>query len=104
MCSTPRPKTKVKGKAAVSGTVLSNMSAESRSRFAARANAAQERRDKQAKSNKANAQYAKASLNNQNQTGRIPNNKPPKTLSYWLVSASLKEILIKLLFGKAKHV
>ena len=45
MCSTPRPKTKVKGKSGASGSLLSNMSPDARSSFAQRANAAQERRD-----------------------------------------------------------
>jgi len=44
MCSTPRPKTKVKSSASKSGSLLSTLSTQARNRFAERANLAQERR------------------------------------------------------------
>ncbi|WP_441002580.1 hypothetical protein [Pseudocolwellia agarivorans] len=45
MCSSPKPKTKAKGKKSGGGSILANISSESRSRFSERANAAQDRRD-----------------------------------------------------------
>ena len=103
MCSSPRPKTKVKGKAGISGSLLSNISPEARSRFTERANIAQERRAQLKKK----AQQKKAQL----ETSAIINNKtlnratkkPQRKLSYWLFNASLKEIFMSLFFGTYKR-
>ena len=103
MCSTPRPKTKVKGKSGTSGSLLSNISAEKRRRFAERANSAQERRHQIAM----NIQKSPSLLNTPIDSNSLEvvskHQKKQKDLSYWLVSASLKEIFILLFFGKSKH-
>lgn len=94
MCSTPRPKTKVKGKASSSGSILSAMSSEARGRFAERANAAQERRHQIAM----NARQTKSHLDNcQKDTKKGGNsyiNESSHNISYWLFNASLKEIFM----------
>ena len=46
MCSTPRPRTKLTEKKAISVSFLSSMSTETRRRFTEQANIAQVRRDK----------------------------------------------------------
>lgn len=84
MCSTPRPKTKVKGKKSHRGSVLSNMSPGVRSRFAECANSAQERRHQIALTTQKIAE------------------KPQHNLLYWLVSASIKEIFLLLFLGSSK--
>jgi hypothetical protein len=104
MCSTPRPKTKVKGKAGTSGGLLSNMSAETRSRFAQRANAAQERREQIAIKAQQNNRQLNASLRTTKKAVHRLANKSQNSLSYWLVSASIKEVFMMLFFGKSKRV
>lgn len=104
MCSTPRPKTTVKGKAGTSGSLLSNMSPEARNRFAERANVAQERRHQIAiKAQQHNRQHSESKRTTKKPANRIAK-KSQSNLSYWLVSASLKEVFMMLFFGKSKHV
>jgi len=103
MCSTPRPKTRTKGKSRASGSLLSSMSSEARSRFAERANLAQERRHQiaitvQKETNQWN-HTTKTSRKAINQTIK----KSQRNLSYWLVSASIKDIFLTLFFGKSKR-
>ena len=64
MCSTPRPRTKVKGKAGSSGSILSTMSSEARSSFTERANAAQERRHQISIKTQQKKQQSNASIKN----------------------------------------
>lgn len=99
MCSTPRPRAKVAGKSVSSASILSSMSTESRRRFTEQANIAQERRDKiniaeknQRISNKASSKAISKSVKK----------KASKGLRYWLVSASLREILARLFFSRSK--
>jgi hypothetical protein len=107
MCSTPRPKTQAKGKSGRSGSLLSNISAEKRRRFAERANIAQERRDDMTMKNQKSSSGLNVTLIN-NKVKLISKDKKvqkkPNSLSYWLVSASLKEIFIMLFFGKSMHI
>tara|TARA_R110001583_G_C5423190_1_gene388066 strand:- start:129 stop:503 length:375 start_codon:yes stop_codon:yes gene_type:complete len=104
MCSTPRPRTVVKGKAGTSGSLLSNMSPEARSRFAQRANVAEERRHQIA----IKAQQKNRQLNTSIRSSTKVDNKIAKksqnSLSYWLVSASLSEVFMMLFFGKSKRI
>lgn len=104
MCSTPRPKTKVKGKAGTSGGLLSNMSAETRSRFAQRANAAQERRDQIAIKAQQNSRHLNASIRTSKKANNQIAKKSQNSLSYWLISASLKEVFMMLFFDKSKRI
>lgn len=102
MCSTPRPKTKVKGKSGISGGLLSNMSPEARSRFAERANAAQERRQKITQE----AQQKKrldASVESKRKAVTPSAKKAQKGLSYWLLNASLKDVFIALFSATPKR-
>ena len=105
MCSTPRPKRKIKSAktGAVSGSVLSNLSAQKRADFVKRANSADDRRQliQQQKVEKKQA----LSLVTNNTKKVIKNKKTPtKSWSYWLVDASIKEIFMMLFFGKTyKH-
>lgn len=103
MCSTPRPKTKVKGKAGSNGGVLSSMSSEARSRFAERANLAQERRHQMAMK----AQQKERNLNTPKRASRKivrrTATKSQQTLSYWLLNTSLKEVFHMLFFGPSKR-
>lgn len=104
MCSTPRPKTAVKGKPGSSGSLLSTMSPEVRSRFAERANVAQERRHQIAMKAKQNNRQLNFSVK---KSARAANRIPKKSqsnLNYWLVSASLKEVFMMLFFGKPPRI
>lgn len=102
MCSTPRPKRIVKGRAGVSGSLLSNISSESRGRFANRANVADERRyqialrEKQRNIERKNTTSSKKMVSKKSI-------KAQNNWSYWLVNASLKEIFYMLFFGKSKQ-
>jgi len=76
------------------------MSSEARSRFAERANIAQERRHQVAMKERQHNSSVKNALH------KAPkkNQKSQRNLSYWLVSASLKEIFTRLFWGKSKHI
>lgn len=104
MCSTPRPRTKVKGKAGTSGSLLSNMSPEARSRFAERANVAQQRRHQMTiKTQQNNRQQDAAIITSKKAVNRV-DQKSQHNVRYWLVSASLKEIFMMLFFSKSKRI
>ena len=102
MCSTPRPKRKVKSSTAgFSGSVLASMSSVARGDFANRANAAQDRRDEIALINKAiqpsnQIKLVKAKLHQQ----AISSNN--QHWRYWLLTASFKEIMTVFFIGKSK--
>ena len=104
MCSTPRPRRKVNTKSVPSGTILSNMSANARSRFAQRANMAQERRDQIAIKTR---QTKNQITSDQRSTKKVANtiiHKSPHSFSYWLLNASLKEVFVMIFFGHSKRV
>ena len=103
MCSSPRPKTKVKGVAGVSGSLLSNISPEARSRFTERANIAQERRDQLKKKAQRSSVQLEASAHIDKKTLTRAKKKPQRNLSYWLLNASLKEIVMSLFFTTYKR-
>ena len=103
MCCTPRPKTKVKGKAGSSGSLLSNMSSEARNRFAERANVAQERRHQIAMKAQQKERHHDAAIRTAKKVVRRAATKSPSNLSYWLLNASLKEVFIMLFFGSSKR-
>lgn len=90
MCSTPRPRGKVTATSGSAGSILSTMSADARSRFAERANMAQDRRDKIA----FEAKQFKQKLTLNKEAKQAPAKKLIKkhTLYYWLFNASLKEV------------
>ena len=98
MCSSPKPKRRVKAKKAnTSVGVLSSMTSEERLCFADRANQASERRieAKQLKSK------ARDRSNKLTVIKRYPQNKKAKTNAnqswlYWLVSAPFSELMRKL--------
>lgn len=105
MCSTPRPKRRISSiKTQPSGSVLANISKESRAKFAKVANDADERRyqqeivvQKQQVNTPALAQSIKTKKSN------IKRKVVKKGLLYWLVSASIKEILTRI-FLPAKQI
>jgi len=102
MCSTPRPRKAIKGKGSKSGSLLSNMSSETRSRFAERANVAQERRHQiTIKEQERNRQLQTPSKVTKKTVRH--STKKQSSLSYWLLDASLKEAFIMLFFGKSKQ-
>ncbi len=104
MCSTPRPQTTVKGKAATRGSLLSNMSPKARSLFAERANVAQKRRHQIAmKAQQNQGQQQVSIITSQKAVNRLAK-KSQHNLSYWLVRASLREIFLMLFFGKSKGI
>ncbi|PKG86028.1 hypothetical protein CXF85_04455 [Colwellia sp. 75C3] len=103
MCSTPRPKTKVKGKAGTDGSLLSNLSAEARNSFAKRANVAQERRYQMAMKLEQAKYQRDASIKTTKKIENRTVSKPNRNLSYWLLNANLKEILIMLFFGTSRR-
>ncbi|MDX2368606.1 MAG: hypothetical protein QNK36_09435 [Colwellia sp.] len=98
MCSSPKPKRRVKAKTANSSVgILSSMSREKRLSFADRANQASERRieAKQLK-NEARDRINKLIVNK-----RHPQNKKAKTnvnqsWFYWLLNAPFSELMRKL--------
>jgi hypothetical protein len=100
MCSSPKPKRQVKGKGGHSGSLLSNMSVEARSRFAERANLAQERRHQNMMEAKKHEISLTASIKHSYKT-ELNLQKSPRNFRYWLVSASLKEIFIRLFLSKS---
>ena len=103
MCSTPRPKTKVTGKSGTSGSLLSTLSAEARSNFSKRANAAQDRRDQLSmKSEQAKHQH-NASITSTKKTNNRPFIQTKNNFSYWLFNANINEIITMLLFGSSKR-
>ena len=97
MCSSPKPRTKVKGKSATSASFLSSMSAESRQRFTERANIAQERRDNIKIAEKAKISSDKNHLRAKKVSTKI---KSSKRSSYWLLTISVKELFNLLFFRK----
>ncbi|PCI59149.1 MAG: hypothetical protein COB35_12040 [Gammaproteobacteria bacterium] len=107
MCSTPRPKRTIKGSAKTtgSGAILSGLSAQKRAAFVQCANQADDRRQEikqQALKQQSAAQAQQRrkqkhlSLVNNN---TLKNNR--KSWRYWLVDASIKEIIFALFFIKA---
>lgn len=103
MCSTPRPKTKVKGKAGSNGGVLSSMSSEARSRFAERANVAQERRHQIAMKAQQKERNHNTPIRTSKKIVSRAATKSQRKLSYWLFNASLKEVFLMLFFGSSKR-
>tara|TARA_B110000438_G_C15599784_1_gene557491 strand:+ start:72 stop:497 length:426 start_codon:yes stop_codon:yes gene_type:complete len=97
MCSSPKPRTKVKGKSATSASFLSSMSAESRQRFTERANIAQERRDNIKLAEKAKISSDKNHLRTKKTSAKV---KAPKRSSYWLLTISVKALFNLLFFRK----
>jgi len=101
MCSTPRPKRKMKSatQGLASGSMLSGLSAQKRADFVKRANSADDRRQ-QIKQQRAEKKQALTLVKNSGK--KITENKKvlTKNWSYWLVDASIKEILMMLFFGK----
>ncbi|UUO23736.1 hypothetical protein FGD67_11170 [Colwellia sp. M166] len=102
MCSTPRPRTKVKGKAGSSGSILSTMSSEARSSFTERANAAQERRHQISIKTQQKKQQSNASIKNAKKVARSAK-KQKNSFSSWLLNASLKDVFMMLFFNNSKH-
>ena len=100
MCSSPKPRTKIKGKSASSASILSSMSAESRQRFTERANSAQERRDNIKMAEKAKTPLDKSQLGRKNNFTKIT---ASKRSNYWWLTISVKT-LFKLLFLEKRVV
>jgi len=98
MCSTPKPKQKIKDKTSSNViSILSQMNAEQRKLFAERANAASERRE---------IEEQKAILDqtqidqNKAHTSLKKNTMTSKPWHYWLINASFSEIFQTLLHKK----
>lgn len=98
MCSSPKPKTRVKGKTIGNGGgILASMSAEERKRFSERANIAQERRQNlNERTNKVNHQVSVT------KTGSKNLNTRNVSTMFWLLNADLKEIFLCLFLGKPR--
>ncbi|MDX2367450.1 MAG: hypothetical protein QNK36_03450 [Colwellia sp.] len=98
MCSTPKPKRRVKAKTTKSSVgILSSMSSEKRLSFADRANQASDRRI-EAKQLKREEQHR---INKLTVTKRHPQNKKAKTnvnqsWLYWLLNTPFSELMRKL--------
>lgn len=103
MCSTPRPKTTVKAKRVPSGTLLSGMSALTRSRFAQRANAAQERRHQIAMKARQTRLHHDSAQKSTKKVVSHSTNKSSPNIIYWLFNASMKEIFMMVFFGHSKR-
>lgn len=99
MCSSPKPRTKVKGKSITSASFLSSMSKESRQRFTERANSAQDRREKNKIAEKAKNLTRKTSVIKSKKTSKT---NVDKSYSYWFTTASFKEICVLLFFGQSE--
>ena len=104
MCSTPKPKKRINGKAARSGSLLSNMSTEARSRFAQRANIAQERRYQIIMKAQQDKRKLDVSVSTVKKVVNRSANLSQSRFSYWLFNASHKEIFFMLFFGVSKRV
>ncbi|TWX64778.1 hypothetical protein ESZ36_18975 [Colwellia demingiae] len=98
MCSTPKPKKKVKGKNSTNVvSILSQMDAEKRKQFAERANEASERRE--VKKQEAIFQQVQLNLNKGHASLKI-STMTSKPWHYWLISASFSEIFHTLFHKK----
>lgn len=96
MCSTPKPKHKVKGKPSSNIVgILSQMDATKRKQFAARANDASERRE--LKKKEAALKQTQLTLvqlrHNENHAAINKNAMTSKSWHYWLLSATFSEVL-----------
>ena len=96
MCSTPKPKTAIKGKQANSETLLSNMSTEARKRFAERANKAQDKRNEQR--DRGNQRTVTVPITQSYKMTQL-HQYSDNSRAYWLLHANLKDILCWILFG-----
>lgn len=98
MCSTPKPKQKIKGKTSNNVvSILSQMNAEQRKLFTERANEASERRE--VKKQKAILAQSQVDQNKDN-VSLQKNTMTSKPWYYWLISASFSEIFHTLLHKK----
>ena len=93
----------MKGKSSASGSVLSKMSPEARSRFAERANVAQERRHEMAMKSQQKQRQRDIPRRTTKKITSHSAKKAQSSFSYWLLHASLKEIFLMLFFGKSKR-
>lgn len=100
MCSTPKPKQKIKGKTSSNVvSILSQMNAEQREQFAERANKASERREVQ----KQKAILEQTQIDqNKAHTSLKKNTMAGKPWHYWLISASFSEVFQTLLHKNKK--
>ena len=97
MCSTPKPKQKMKGKTSSNViSILSQMNAEQRKQFAERANAASERREIEEQKAILNQTQIEQTID---QASLKENDMTSKPWHYWLTSASFSEIF-QMLFHK----
>ena len=104
MCSSPKPKSKAKGKKSGGGSILANISPESRSRFSERANAAQDRRDEMKAAQKQKALQHNTLTNRSLTSAVVKTKKQEKSFGYWLLNASVKDIFVLLFMGKSKTI
>jgi hypothetical protein len=101
MCSSPKPKARAKGKKGSGGGVLSNMSAQERSRFSERANVAQERR------HQLKIKQKQQKLHHQERVNRVDSRLVKSqnvSFGHWFLNASLKDIFNVLVLGKPKSI
>ena len=101
MCSTPRSKRLIKGKAKLSGSLLSNINSNARATFAQRANVADERRF-QLKKEKSQQRQKHSRVSTLLSSAQSVKASEYKGRRYWLVSASLIELVRLLFLGSAK--
>ncbi len=100
MCSTPKPKRKTKGKSAISSTsILSSMNSNARKEFAKRANTASVQR--RSKTKLQQVKTANSRIVSSQAVTNIANKKASKTKTnkswfYWLLTASIAEIIKKI--------
>ena len=98
MCSTPKPKQKVKGKTSTNVvSILSQMNAEKRKQFAERANEASDRRE--VKKQEAILQQVQLGRNKAHAALK-KNTMTSKPWHYWLINASFSEVFHALLHKK----
>ena len=103
MCSTPRPKRKVKvASSSAGGTILSGLSAQKRAEFVQRANSADERRFQlQQKKMEEKKRLHLVTSHRLKKTNKKQLKKSSKNWSYWLVDASIKDLFMMLFLGKS---
>ncbi len=98
MCSTPKPKQKVKGKTSTNVvSILSEMNSEKRKQFAERANEASERRE--VKKQEVILEQIQIDQN-KDHASLTKNTMTKKPWHYWLINASFSEIFHTLFHRK----
>jgi histone acetyltransferase (RNA polymerase elongator complex component) len=98
MCSSPKPKRKIKAKTANSGGILASMSSDKRLSFAERANQASDRRleAQQLKREEEQHRINQLTVKKRPQQSVKTKNHANQSWFYWLLNAPFSELMRKL--------